>query len=172
MNRKQFCPIAMVILALYGFSSFPAKAEKSDSDPLDRFAGVWIGEGKFSGMTASAEARWEWVLGGKFLRLSISYQMKTSGGKIQTFEGHGYYQPKGEGKYDGRWFESQGNSYAIQGCLEQDGLTSLWGEPGKYGGKSSYSINEKEESLEIIDSVKQTDGSWKEFSRFKLKRKG
>ena len=47
-------------------------------------------------------------------------------------------------------------------------LTSLWGEPGKSEGKSVYRINDAGKSLEIVDAARQNDGSWKEFSRFKL----
>ncbi|MBP6822035.1 MAG: hypothetical protein KA368_10860 [Acidobacteria bacterium] len=162
MKRKMFFGLALTLL-LAGFS---AQAQKAD-EPLKAFEGAWTGSGKFFGMDATTQARWERLLGGKFLRLTISYEMKTPDGKAQKFEGIGYYQSKG-GKYEGHWFDSQGNSYPLTATFESDTLTSLWGEPGKSEGKSTYRINAAEKTLEVVDATKQKDGSWKEFSRFKL----
>ncbi len=137
-------------------------------DPIHHFEGSWQGAGKFSGMEATAHSQWEWVLAGRFLRLSLRYEMKTPDGGKQSFEGHGYYQAKGAGRFEGRWFDSQGNTYPINGTLQNNTLTSLWGEPDKATGRSIYKINEAEKTLEITDSLHQPDGVWKEFSRFKL----
>lgn len=164
--RKKFLMLfglAILLAALpVGFSA------KAQEEPLKRFAGHWQGEGKFFGMNATVQSKWEWVLAGKFLRLAVSYEMTAPDGKKQTFEGHAYYQAKGTGNYEGRWFDSQGNAYPVKGTLEGNTLTSLWGEPGKSEGKSSYRINDADKSLEIVDTARQKDGSWKEFSRFKL----
>lgn len=165
-----FCFLAILTVAVT-VSSRASKADAFASEPLNRFEGEWKGDGKFSGMAASAASKWEWVLNGKFLRLSIRYEMKSPDGKTQIFEGLGYYQPKGNGEYDGRWFDSQGNAYPIKASIENDKLTSKWGEPGKYEGKSVYRISEVEKTLEIVDSIKQKDGGWREFSRFKLLQK-
>ncbi len=143
------------------------QAQKMD-DALTGVGGGWSGSGKFFGMDATAQAKWEQVLGGKFLRLHISYEMKTPDGKAQQFEGIGYYQSKGEGKYEGRWLDSQGNSYPITATFENSTLTSLWGDAGKSEGKSTYRINSVEKTLEVVDATKQKDGNWKEFSRFRL----
>lgn len=147
---------------------FQAGAQTPNVEPLKRFTGHWQGQGKFFGMDATVQSKWEWILAEKFLRLAVSYEMKTPDGKTQTFEGHAYYQAKGAGQYEGRWFDSQGNAYPVKATLEGNTLTSLWGEPGKSEGKSVYRINEAEKTLEIVDSTQQKDGSWKEFSRFKL----
>lgn len=162
MKRQLFFGLALAVL-LTGFS---AQAQKAD-DPLNRFEGSWSGNGKFFGMDATTQAKWERVLGGKFLRLAISYEMKTPDGKAQKFEGIGYYQLK-DGKYEGHWFDSQGNSYPLTATFENESLTSLWGEPGKSEGKSIYRINSADKTIEVVDATKQKDGNWKEFSRFKL----
>ncbi len=162
MKRQLFFGLTLVIL----LASFSAQAQKAD-DPLNRFEGAWVGNGKFFGMDATTQAKWERLLGGKFLRLTISYEMKTPDGKAQKFEGIGYYQLKG-GKYEGRWLDSQGNSYPLTATFEDETLTSMWGEPGKSEGKSTYRINSADKTLEVVDATKQKDGSWKEFSRFKL----
>ena len=160
MKRQMFFSLTLIVLLI----GLPAYAQKDE--PLNRFVGDWRGDGKFFGMNATAKAKWEWTLGGKFLRLSISYEMKMADGKTQVFEGVGYYQSKGVGKYEGRWFDSQGNAYPITGALENGTLTSMWGEVGNYNGKSVYKFNET--AMEVADASKQKDGSWKEFSSFKL----
>ena len=171
MNRRLSLMTTLVVLMVTGFWGFTTNAQqqvKTADDPISKLEGLWQGEGKFFGMDASAQARWEWILGGKFLRLSIRYEMKTPDGKKQTFEGQGYYPPKGNGKYLGRWFDSQGNSYPIQGTWENGTLTSMWGESENYNGKSVYRLTATEKTLEVTDFTKQKDGSWKEFSNFKL----
>jgi hypothetical protein len=44
----------------------------------------------------------------------------------------------------------------------------MWGGPGQENGKSVYSFSD--DKLEVVDSVKQKDGSWKEFGRFIMSR--
>lgn len=168
MKQGLIFKIVLVILLTASPAGFQAGAQTADSEPLKRFAGHWQGEGKFFGMNATVQSKWEWLLSGKFLRLVVSYEMTTPDGKKQTFEGHAYYQAKGSGQYEGRWFDSQGNAYPVKGTLEGDTLTSLWGEPGKSEGKSTYRISEAGKVLEIVDATRQKDGNWKEFSRFKL----
>lgn len=171
MNRRLLLNFMLIALTtgILGISTVEAQlASNNASDPIGQLEGFWQGEGKFSGMQASAQAKWEWMLGGKFLRLNIRYEMKLPDGKKQAFEGHGYYKPKGNGKYEGRWFDSQGNSYPVQGTLENGTLTSMWGESENYNGKSVYRFSATEKTLEVTDFTKQKDGSWKEFSNFKL----
>jgi hypothetical protein len=163
MKRSFFLSLVLFVL----LAGIPVQAQKADA-ALNGFVGGWTGSGKFFGMDATAQAKWEQVLGGKFLRLNISYEMKMPDGKAQRFDGIGYYQNKGGGKYEGRWLDSQGNSYPITATFENGTLTSLWGEPGKSEGKSTYEVNTTDQRLEVTDSTKQKDGSWKEFSRFKL----
>lgn len=162
MKRQLFFGLILTVM----LAGTVVQAQKSE-DPLNRFEGSWSGNGKFFGMDATTQAKWERLLGGKFLRLVITYEMKTPDGKSQKFEGIGYYQSKG-GKYEGHWFDSQGNSYPLAATFENEALTSLWGEPGKSDGKSTYRINSTDKTLEVVDATKQKDGSWKEFSRFKL----
>lgn len=168
MNRRWSFTFVLAVLLMIGLAGTSAQAQKTSDEPLKRFAGHWQGNGKFFGMDATVQSKWEWLLAEKFLRLVVSYEMNLPDGKKQTFEGHAYYQAKGAGQYEGRWFDSQGNAYPVKATLEGNTLTSLWGETGKSDGKSTYRINEAEKSLEIVDSTRQKDGSWKEFSRFRL----
>jgi hypothetical protein len=144
----------------------PAGQSASPGDSfLQRLEGTWQGDGKTLGMPARLQMKWEWVLGGKFLRLSLRNEMKSASGSIQIFEGHAYYEPAGQGKYEARWFDSRGLSFPIKGAVEADALTAQWGTPEQEQGKSVYKFLEAGK-LEVVDSVKQKDGSWKEFGRF------
>ena len=144
----------------------------STADPfLDRLAGEWTGQGTAFGLTAQVQTKWESVLNGKFFRLNLSYTTKNKDGVEQTFAGHGYYQAKADGVYEGYWFDTQGNQYPIKAKLEGDSLTALWGIPGKIEGKSIYSLTDSDKVFGVHDSLKQKDGSWRDFSRFELKRK-
>jgi len=160
-------PILILVLLLISSAN-----ALSPADPfLDRLQGDWTGQGTAFGLTAQVQTKWESVLDGKFVRLSLSYTTKTLSGVEQTFAGHGYYQAKGEGVYEGYWFDTQGNQYPIKAKLEGDSLTALWGIPGKVEGKSVYSLTDSGKLFAVNDSLKQKDGSWKDFSRFELKRK-
>jgi hypothetical protein len=140
------------------------------SDPFfDRLQGDWTGQGSAFGRPAQIKTNFEWVLEKKFTRLSLSYTTKVADGSERIFSGHAYYNAKGDGKYEGYWFDSQGNQYPIQAKLEGDTLTALWGIPGKSEGKSVYRLSEG--SFFVNDYVKQPNGEWREFSKFELKKK-
>lgn len=133
-----------------------------------RLGGSWAGEGKAMGMPATLRMTWDWVLGEKFLRLSLKNEMRGEDGQVRLFEGHAYYQPS-EGKCEGTWFDSRGISFPIKCSVAGQALTAIWGSPGTEQGKSVYSLL-GDGKLEVVDSVKQADGSWKEFGRFVVNR--
>jgi hypothetical protein len=160
--------IVVAILAL--FVSGSARPANQLDPYLSRLQGVWIGEGTAFGGKSTVQQKWEWVLGDKFFRLSLKYEIKGSDGKTQVFEGHGYYNARGEGKYEGQWFDLQGNQYPINATLESDALVAMWGIPGKVEGRSIYRLIESGKQLEATDALKQKDGGWREFSRFNLRR--
>jgi len=165
MNRYSRISVFVFLLASNVLALTP-------TDPfLDRLKGEWTAHGTAFGVTAKVETKWESVLNGEFFRLSLSYTTKNKDGVEQTFAGHGYYQAKREGVYEGYWFDTQGNQYPIKAKLEGDSLTALWGIPGKIEGKSVYSLTDSDKLFGVNDSLKQKDGSWRDFSRFELKRK-
>jgi hypothetical protein len=59
---------------------------------FNQLQGDWSGEGTAFGAGAAVRQKWEWVLGEKFFRLNLRYEVKTADGKTQVFEGHGYYK--------------------------------------------------------------------------------
>ena len=115
-------------------------------------------------MSARLQMKWEWVLGRKFLRLSLKNEMQSATSNT-AFEGHAYYRLASEGKCEGKWFDSRGVSFPISCSIEGDALTALWGTPEEEQGKSVYRLLEPGK-LEVVDSVRQKDGTWKEFGRF------
>lgn len=149
---------------------FTHRLEASPTDSfLNRLQGTWQGDGKAFGMSARLHMKWERVLGSKFLRLSLKNEMTSSTGHTQAFEGHAYYRSAGEGRYQGEWFDSRGESFSIKGNIEGETLTALWGAPEKEQGKSVYRFLEAGK-LEVVDSVRQKDGTWREFGRFVVMR--
>ena len=164
--------IVLPLLAL----TYQASAQAQSTPLVNRFHGTWQGEGKALGMDARLQLKWEPVLGNKFLRLSLRNEMRRAGGPAQVFEGLAYYQASkqigasgGETTYEARWFDSRGLSFTIAGHVEGESLVALWGSPETEQGKSVYRLLTPGK-MEVVDSVKQKDGRWKEFGRFLLVR--
>jgi hypothetical protein len=163
-NYKAY--ITCLVLSITALLSFTHPLEASSNDAfLNRLQGSWQGEGKAMGAAARLQLKWEWVLGGKFLRLSLKNEMQRAAGETQAFEGHAYYRLASPGKCEGKWFDSRGESFPISCNVEGEALTSLWGTPEQEQGKSVYRFLEAGK-LEVVDSVMAKNGTWKEFGRF------
>jgi hypothetical protein len=162
--------IVLSIMLSWLFLIVPSNAAGSADPFFNQLQGEWAGEGTAFGASAAVKQKWEWVLGEKFFRLNLRYEVKAADGRTQLFEGHGYYRSKGNDRYEGQWFDIQGNQYPLSGQVEAGVLITLWGIPGKLEGRSIYRLSDSGKQLESIDSLKQKDGGWKEFSRFTLKR--
>jgi len=163
-------PESCIALVFGLFLSLPVTGARSETEQfLNRFQGSWEGEGRAFQMTARLQMKWEWVLGDKFLRLSLRNTMRGTNGQTQVFEGHAYYRSSGESRYEGKWFDSRGESFPIKAQAEGDALLALWGTPEQEQGKSIYRIIESGK-MEVVDSVRQKDGTWKEFGRFVISR--
>jgi hypothetical protein len=135
---------------------------------LSRLEGNWAGEGKAFGMSTKMQIKWEWVLQKKFLRLTLKNEMSAPN-RPQVFEGQAYYQSVGPDKFEAHWFDSRGIVFPIRAQLEGDALVASWGSPDKEEGKTTYRLVD-DSTLEVIDTVKQKDGTWREFGRVTLKR--
>ena len=158
-------------VSLVGFALLllvPGAVYPQSDSIFKRLNGSWSGEGKTLEMPARLRMSWEWVLGEKFLRLSLKNEMRAASGNVQLFEGHAYYQPS-EGKCEGTWFDSRGISFPIKWTVDGQTLTGMWGATGQENGKSVYRFL-ADGKLEVVDSVKQKDGTWKEFGRFVMTR--
>lgn len=159
--RRHALAIAFLLL-------FPTLATSEPNAFLSRLEGTWQGEGKAFGMAAKMELKWEWVLQKKFLRLTIKNEMNRNG-QPQLFEGQAYYQAMGTDTFEAHWFDSRGVKFPIKAQLEADALVANWGSPDKEEGKSVYRLIDAN-TLEVVDSVKQKDGTYREFGRVTLKR--
>jgi len=157
-----FAPILLLLLT-------PSQATSQSNQFFARLEGSWQGEGKAFGMGARLQIKWEWVLEKKFLRLTLRNEMSTPNGQKQTFEGQAYYQSSAGDKSDAHWFDSRGVTFPIKAHVEGDALVALWGSPDKEEGKSTYRLID-DGTLEVVDTVKQKDGTWREFGRATLKR--
>ena len=144
-------------------------AEPQRDSFLKSVDGVWQGEGTTLGMKAHLWMQWEWVLGNKFLRLNVKNEMTTPKGQVQTFEGHAYYRSSGAGKFEATWFDSRGLTFPIKAAADAKALVADWGSPETEQGRSTYRILESGK-LEVIDEVRQKDGTFREFGRFILGR--
>ena len=163
MRNQTTTPLLGLLLLL------TAVTAQSQTDSIfKRLSGTWKGEGKALGMPATLQLSWEWVLGEKFLRLSLKNEMKVPDGQVRVFEGHAYYQPS-EAKCEGTWFDSRGVSFPLKCSVEGQSLTAIWGTPETEQGKSVYSLVAGGK-LEVVDSVRQKDGTWREFGRFVMSR--
>lgn len=144
----------------------PFQATSQSPEFLSRLEGSWQGDGKTLGMAANMRLKWEWVLNKKFLRLSLKNEMSRPNGQKQVFEGEAYYHASSA---DGHWFDSRGWAFPIKAHVEGNTLVGAWGSPDKEEGKSTYRLVDAN-TLEVIDTVKQKDGTWREFGRATLKR--
>lgn len=135
---------------------------------LSRLQGSWQGEGTTLGMSSRLQIKWEWVLESKFLRLSLRNEMSTRSDQTQIFEGQALYRATGTNKYEAHWFDSRGLTFPIKASVGNDTLVALWTETSEEG-RSSYRLIDAR-TMEVIDSVKQKDGTWREFSKVIMKR--
>lgn len=157
-----------LVIAFLLVCSIPSLAQSQSNPFLSRLEGNWQGEGKAFGMASKQHIKWEWVLNKKFLRLTIKNEMTRPNGP-QMFEGQAYYQALAADKFEAHWFDSRGVTFPIKGHLEGDSLVAMWGSPDKEEGKSIYRLVD-DSTLEVVDFVKQKDGTFREFGRVTLKR--
>ena len=77
-NQKS---IALLFVLLF---TFPQNVTAVDEvATLKHLEGTWVGDGKFMGNDARLELKYEWVLNGKFLRLSLK-ERQPHGGRRAT----------------------------------------------------------------------------------------
>jgi hypothetical protein len=161
----------VVALSLLLVLLIPVHGLSQRDNFLNRLHGDWEGEGKAFRGAAHLRLKWEWVLDNKFLRLSLRNEMSGPNGAKQIFEGQAYYRSAGVDKYAAHWFDTRGTTFPIRAQLESNGntMTAWWGSPETEEGKSTYHLIDGT-TMEVIDAVKQKDGTFREFGRVTLKR--
>ncbi len=137
---------------------------KTTNDFLKSFLGTWKGAGKVMGLESKIDLVWETVLDGKFVKISSRIEMKKKDGGTQIFEGVAYYKAIDEQKYQGNWFDSGGDALPIDARIEGNALNALWGTEETKLGRTIYRLVD-EKNMEVVDSIRLKDGTWREFGR-------
>lgn len=163
MRRRIWLSLLLLLLV-------PAHASSQEDKFLQRLQGDWEGEGRAFGGPARLRVKWEWVLENKFLRLSLKNEMSAADGAKRLFEGQAYYRSDGADKYVAHWFDSRGVTFPIKAKRDGSTLVAWWGSPETEEGKSTYQLID-DTTMEVVDSVKQKDGTFREFGRAKLNRR-
>jgi hypothetical protein len=158
-----------VCLSLWLLFLIPVVASAQQDNFLKRLQGDWEGDGTAMGGAARLRIKWEWVLDNKFLRLSLKSDMTARDGSKRTFEGQAYYRSAGVDKYVAHWFDSRGVTFPISATRDGNTLVASWGSAETEQGKSTYQLID-EATMEVVDSVKQKDGTFREFGKARLKR--
>jgi hypothetical protein len=157
--------LTLLWIAVAGSAGAP---QESRMQLLEPWIGAWRGPGNNSGVDADLSLRFERVLGGRFVRLSLSNQIGPPATR-QLFEGMALYWSAADGQLRGSWFDSQGTVYALDVQLFGPTLVAIWRDDRQPRGRSSYQLIQPDQ-LEVLDSVRAPDGSWREFARYRLKR--
>lgn len=126
---------------------------------MTSLTGTWTGEAEFAGERHTATATWSWTLADEFACLEYVIG--------DAFEGHGYYRAGPTGEVHGVWFDSNGNTFPLQGEHADGTLTIDWGSDN-YRGRSTYSLDE-EGRLVIVDAI-DDGGNYSPFGRATLTR--
>ena len=112
---------------------------------------------------------WTPALGGRFSKIHVFYRSPDDAQRFE-FEGTGYYRADSDSHFTGTWFDSQGHIHPLMADLHDVTLTTSWGTASTELGQSVYRLLENSH-LEVIDSVKNENGKWQEFSTAVVSRK-
>jgi hypothetical protein len=131
--------------------------------PIEALLGEWSGSGRVLGGDGRLTLRFSRVLNDRFLELH--YRAEPQG--RPAFEGRAFYRIAGDCVEDGRWFDSNGASYAIRPTCTAESLDTTWEGPS-VRGSSRYTAQGA--SLETTDTVLVPSGEPREFTRATLTR--
>lgn len=161
--------VHVLLFVMILLAALASPAQEPSVGGVESLIGAWKGEGKLLGMASRAEMKWEPVLGGRFTRLTYRAEMQSPNGSTQVFEGHGYYKSLGGGKYQGAWFDSQGDHHPIAAIFQDGALAATWGTESTKLGRTTYRTAGANR-LEVTDEIRGKDGAWQEFGRAVLSR--
>ncbi len=146
-----------------------AAAQRSNAsavaDPWSPFLGVWSGPGTAMGAPASGDAQWARVLGGRFVRLEMSFT--PSGSSVPVFFGHAYYSTADS---TGSWIDSQGTRYDLRYAIHGDTLRVRYTLVSGAEAESRY-IRTARDTLVERSVSRRADGSWSEFLGYRFVRR-
>lgn len=134
------------------------------ADAWTPFLGQWRGPGMAMGAPATGDAQWAMVLGGRYVRLEMSFTPR--GAAAPAFFGHAYYSTRDS---VGLWVDSQGTRYDLRYGIRGDTLlvryTLLNGTPAE----SRY-VKIGVDSLMERSATLRADGRWVEFLSYRFSR--
>ncbi len=113
---------------------------------------------------AVGDARWERVLGGRYVRLEMSFT--PDGAPAPVFFGHAYYSTTDS---TGHWIDSQGNHYALTQAMVGDTLRVRYTLASGAAAESAY-WPERDGSLVERSRSRQPNGEWREFLAYRFRR--
>lgn len=134
-------------------------------DPWMPFLGAWSGPGTAMGAPASGDAHWARVLGGRFVRLEMSFT--PNGASAPVFFGHAYYSTTDS---TGAWIDSQGTRYDLRYAIHGDTLRVRYTLVSGAEAESRY-IRAARDTLVERSVSRRADGSWSEFLGYRFIRR-
>ena len=147
----------------------PLAQDAVATPPLEQWLGEWRGTGTTNDAPARLNLKWERALGARFVRLTLVNEIGAEAAS-QRFEGLALYWPGASaGRFNGRWFDSEGATHLLDAVLDPQALIAEWGDGTTPRGRSSYRLLSPN-AMEVIDEIRRKDGTWREFGRFRLER--
>lgn len=138
----------------------PAQAPMEQLSALAWLAGSWRGAGTMFGRPSEATLSVAATLGGRFLEFSY---------RAGPFEGRAFYRPAADGGWTARWFDNRGAAFPIAARVTARGLIADWGDAASERGRTVYRLAD-DGRLHVTDSVRNPDGSYRDFASHVLMR--
>jgi hypothetical protein len=129
------------------------------------FLGRWNGPGTAMGTPATGDAQWAVVLGGRFVRLEMSFT--PTGAPAPVFFGHAYYSTVDS---TGAWIDSQGTRYDLRYGIRGDTLSVRYTLVSGAHAESRY-VRTGRDTLEERSASRRSDGTWNEFLNYRFTRR-
>lgn len=121
---------------------------------IDELIGSWTGTGKLLGADSDFSMQWEWVLEGKFARLTFQNKF---------LRAEAFYQATGSSQYEGTWFDSRGKVLQLKAKVENATLVTHWGSDETERGRTVYRPIAGDK-IEVEDFIFK-DNDWQPFGR-------
>ncbi len=152
----------------------PLQKPVADSLAESPLIGAWSGEAEFRGVPAIICMVIAAGPGSK--QLVLEYKVTARESAKPLFSGLGTYVLMPENKITGSWLDSMNNHFQLKGdytSASEDAATRMsviWHHNDKPVGRSDYSTNSLNKSLEITDSILDKNNVYKPFLKASLSR--
>ncbi|MEM9301309.1 MAG: hypothetical protein AAGE01_04320 [Pseudomonadota bacterium] len=147
------------------FALFLLAGTPEQGSPWQSLLGRWTGQGTLMNQPVEASLHFERTLGDRFVRLT--YVARTPDGQ-PMFSGEGLYRCCVAEAFAGRWADSAGHLYIVEGHFDGGTLETVWGNPAIENGRSTYAPTSAG-ALRVVDRVRRDDG-WAAFAEIEYVR--